>query len=287
MSKLTTADRKERLAAAYANLLEKDGVLNLLKLRANARLGRFSLGNIVNLMFESEFTERPMPSMLHTYKDWQAEGRQVRKGEHAWHVLAPIRMLVWKDKEDHSLGKQQILTGWFWMNQFDVSQTDGPELPSLDTPDLATNDHLDTLLGLIDWCIYEQDIPINWQPHDKCGGANGWWSPKNRDINLDETLSNDEALATLIHECIHAVCDTNYQDFTRADAEMITESATLIVCMGLGLEHTQQSLEYVATWACDDPKRAVLLFDKAEACAAKLEQAVGLKVKKVYEKKAA
>ena len=276
MSKLTTSDRKERLATAYNHLLEKEGILTLLKLRASASLSRFSMGNIVNLWFESFIRDLPMPTMLHTYKDWAVKDRQVKKGEHAWHVLAPIRMLVWQDKDDHSLGKHQVLTGWFLMNQFDVKQTDGEELVELCGNDLDSNEYLDTLLQLVEWCIYDQDIPVNWVDHTKCGGAKGWWHLKNKDISIDESLSNDEALAVLIHECIHAVCDTNYKDFTREDAEMITESACAIVCMGLGLDHLTQSLEYVAAWSCDDPKRAVLLFDKAEQCATLLEKATGL-----------
>lgn len=289
---LTSGDRKTRLATAYEALLKQDGVLNLLRLRSNASLGRFSIGNVVNLWFESYLSQRPMPTMLHTYKDWQSEGRQVRKREadedsFAWHVLAPIKRMVWRDKDDHEKGKHQVLVGWFVMNQFDVRDTTGDPLPELAKNDLATNEYLDTLLHLVEWAIYEQDIPINWVDHDRCHGAKGWWHTEDKDISLDDSLSNDEALAVLIHELIHAICDTNYKDFTRADSEMITESATAIVCMGLGLDHLTQSLEYVAAWSSDDPKRAVLLFDKAEQCAVKLEQAIGLKAGRTERKVAA
>jgi hypothetical protein len=59
---LTTKDRKERLTEAYGKLLEKEGILDLLRLRARASLRRFSLGNIVNLMFEAEFLPCSTPT---------------------------------------------------------------------------------------------------------------------------------------------------------------------------------------------------------------------------------
>jgi antirestriction protein ArdC len=272
-----TKERKQRLARALTGMLEKEGVLTLLKLRSSASLRRFSLGNIIGLMFQAEMKKKPMPTMLHTYKDWLALDRQVMKGEggeNAWHVLAPNKQRVWKDKDDHSQGKRSILVGWFSMSQFDVTQTSGPPLAELDAPELTSDDHMEALVSLIDWCA-EQNRPVVF---DITGNSKGWWTPSEDSITISQEPEADEQLAILIHECIHAHCNINYKDFSQSDAEMITESATAIVCMGLDLDHIQQSIEYVLAWSCDDPEKAVTLLDKAEQCAAKLEVATGLRV---------
>lgn len=264
--------RKQHLIDAYRELIQRADYLEFIRLRANSSLSRFSLNNLSLLMFEAWLMERPLPTMLHTYKDWLALGRQVQRGEggkNAWHVLAPNKRTI---TDEETGEKRRIITGFHWISEFDVTQTDGEPLP--ETPaDLETDDHFEQLGQLLTWTLWEEGIAINWQPKERMKGAKGWYSRKHNDIVLCEGMAPDEVLAVLIHELIHAG-GIGYDNFSRAEAEMICESATAIVCMGIGLEHIEQSLDYIAHWSGTDPERAIMVFERAEKEARRLEKAL-------------
>lgn len=289
MTKVSVKERKEKVLAAFENLLEKEGILSLLKLRASASLGRFSVGNILWLYCQAMVRDLPMPTMLLTFEAWHRLDRHVRKrGDEPsfyWTVLHPVTKNIWADEDDHSKGKYPVIVNWDITYEYDVKDTEGEPLPDLGKSNLESNDHFEQLLGLVEWSIFEAGYPVHWA--DDTGSAKGWFDPRSKEITLDARLSNDEALAVLVHELTHAICDTNYHDYTRADAEAITEFTTAIVCLGLGLDHLSQSVEYCAAWKCEDAKRAVLLLDKAEKCALQLEQALGLKEEYAKQEKAA
>lgn len=61
----------------------------------------------------------------------------------------------------------------------------------------------------------------------------------------------NEMLATLIHELAHA-CGITYDEYSRADAEAIVETAAYLACAALGLDTASRSLAYVARWAGSD-----------------------------------
>lgn len=64
-------------------------------------------------------------SMLAGFKKWQSLGRTVVKGEKAIKVLAPLTRKI-KDKESDE--DAYIITGWRYVNVFDIGQTEGDEL---------------------------------------------------------------------------------------------------------------------------------------------------------------
>ncbi len=63
------------------------------------------------------------------YRQWQAAGRQVKKGERAAHILAPRFRKVASEDEDEA---RQILTGFLSVAVFADHQTEGEPLPVFD-----------------------------------------------------------------------------------------------------------------------------------------------------------
>jgi antirestriction protein ArdC len=59
---------------------------------------------------------------------------------------------------------------------------------------------------------------------------------------------------------------------------MITEAAAAIVCLGIGLDTTAQSIAYVASWAKMEPEKALGLLERAEQAARTLETALGTRL---------
>jgi hypothetical protein len=209
-----------------------------------------------------------MPSLLLTYKAWQRLDRQVVKGSKHWSVLRPYHRVIEVDDGTKSL----LLCGFGSVSEFDVSQTTGAELPE-PVDDLAGCDFADHLAGLVAWAE-EQSLRVRFTD---TGSANGWYDPKQKEICIKETNAPDEQLATLVHELVHWQ-GVGYDAFERDEAEMITEAAACIVLLGLGLDATTQSVEYVASWAKLEPERALTLLDKAEQAARNLEAALGARL---------
>jgi DNA primase len=105
------------------------------------RLHRYSFNNLVLI-----WTQRPNATSVASYRTWQALNRQVRRGEKAIRVMAPVtRRTPVVDEtgrpvlqpDGHPERRQQI-TGFRPVPVFDIAQTDGPPLPEAPQPALLT-----------------------------------------------------------------------------------------------------------------------------------------------------
>jgi len=191
---MDASTRRQQFAEAYKSLITRGDFLEMLRLRARGGLSRFSMGNILWLMFQAEEREQPMPSLLMTYKAWQRLDRQVSKGAKAWGVLRPFHRVT--ENEDGT--KDAFLSGFGTISEFDVSQTDGAPLPA-SVDDLKTGDFAAHLARLVAWAE-EQGLPVRFTD---TGSANGWFDRKETAISIKETNAPDEQLATMVHELIH------------------------------------------------------------------------------------
>ena len=68
-----------------------------------------------------------------SYRDWQAVGRQVKKGEKAFHILEPCpRTFTKRDKETGEETKVTVVKGFKAGPRFGLEQTEGEPLPGPD-----------------------------------------------------------------------------------------------------------------------------------------------------------
>ena len=91
---------------------------------ACATFYRYSLNNQLLILFA-----RPDASLVAGYNDWKKRGRQVQRGEHGIPILAPCT--YHEDPENDS--SPIVVKGFRVVFVFDVSQTDGEELPAQPT----------------------------------------------------------------------------------------------------------------------------------------------------------
>jgi antirestriction protein ArdC len=265
---MDAGSRRQQFAEAYERLISRGDFLEMLRLRACGGLSRFSLGNVLWLMFQAEERAAEVPTLLLTYKAWQRLDRQVVRGAKSWSVLRPYHRKVEQDDGTSEL----FLSGFGTVPEFDVAQTTGAPLPE-PVGDLAGEGFAAHLERLTAWAG-EQGITVSFTD---TGDANGWYERKANAIAVKATNAPDEQLATLVHELVHWL-GIGYDAFERAEAEMITETAACIVLLGFGLDATAQSTEYVASWAKTHPERALSLLERAEQVARTLEAALGTRV---------
>jgi hypothetical protein len=79
------------------------------------------------------------------------------------------------------------------------------------------------------------------------GSAGGWCDAKARRIVIDAHAPSNAQLRPLVHESIHAL-GVDYQHYSRAQAEVIVDTATLIVLGAVGLDVSGGTVPYVAGW---------------------------------------
>ena len=108
--------------------------------------------------------------------------------------------------------------------------------------------------------------------------AGGYCDAKAKRIVLASGLGSANAqVRVLVHELAHAH-GVSYKDYGREDAEVIVETAAVIVCGALGLDTSGESIPYIAGWGEANDLDAIRKHaETVDEIAGKLERACGLK----------
>ena len=192
---------------------------------------KYSLGNQLIMFFIGK-TE-----LCGTYKQWQAVGRQVRKGSHAFGIYAPLTKTV---KETDATGKEKgktIIYGFRPIPVFSVESTDGEALEKYDyTPK--------TLPPFYDICE-KLGIVVYWKPAGR--PAYGWYSPASDSITMQS-----EDWAVFYHEACHSIRNRITDTKDIATEEIVAEltSAVLMAMNGIN-SYQKQAYEYIRDY-CED-----------------------------------
>lgn len=185
--------------------------------------------------------QRPDFTLLAGYKAWQKHGRQVRKGERAIRILAPMTRKIKSDKDDE---ETVLIRGFRPVSVFDVSQTEG------DPVDVGCSD---LISGKVDFDSIMRACPIPVYIKD-LGLSNG--NTNGKEINITPKDNEAAMCATLIHEWAHVALDhckepgILFESDDRSSKEIEAETASYIVTTCLGLENNKSRL-YIANWGAD------------------------------------
>ena len=89
-------------------------------LKTASRFHQYSYRNTMLIWMQD-----PSATLVAGYRKWQELGRQVRKGEKAIRILAPMKRLNRDEEDDSQVHYFRAIS------VFDIRQTEGDELPSL------------------------------------------------------------------------------------------------------------------------------------------------------------
>jgi hypothetical protein len=285
-------EERERLAAAVAELASSEGWARWVDSRK--RFHNYSLGNTILIALQ-----RPDATQVASYRTWQSHGRQVRKGEHGIRIMAPMAVRVRKGEcEAPKMGTlssgntiaQQVAANRRELGEgtsddhetrmlfksvsvFDISQTDGDELPELASEPID-GDSLASYLPALEAFGAELGYSVERELID--GGAQGYCAYTAKRIVTDERLCPNARVRCLVHELAHAIGAAS-SEYGREDAEVIADTAALIVCSALGFDTSGETVPYVAGWSHGDPEAIHRHAAVVDEIASKLERAAGLK----------
>ena len=227
-------------------------------LKAMSKLHHYSFGNVMLILMQC-----PEASMVAGYTTWKKQfGRTVKRGEHGIQIIAPVKRskLVSQDKLDPDTQQPVIgpdgkpekepvfvqVQGFQVAYVFDVSQTEGRELPSLGVDELTGEvPNFDAMFSAVEAI---SPVPVEFRP---ASAAKGCFNHFERKIYVNEGMSQVQTLKTLIHETAHALLHARPEaaDKDRHTKEVEAESIAYVVCQHFGIDTADYSFPYVTSWS--------------------------------------
>jgi hypothetical protein len=159
---------------------------------------------------------------------------------------------------------------------FEVSQTEplpGMESTPLEPPSepLSGDSHQHLIAPLL---AFAESLGYSVAFDEIPGSAGGCCDARAHRIVIDAQAPANTRVRTLIHECAHAL-GVDYKCYSRAQAEVIVDTVTFVVCTGAGLAVDGESVPYVAGWGEDGALEAVSEFaETIDTIARRIEDAV-------------
>ena len=216
--------------------------------------------------------QKPDATLVAGFKAWQKNfDRHVKKGEKGIRILAPAPYKIKEEQE-----KLDPVTGEIMLDKngmpiteeveikipafrvvpvFDVSQTDGKEMPDIGVNELSgsVEDYEDFMQALTE----VSPVPITYEDID--GDAKGYFHTTDHRIAIQEGMSQSQTVKTAIHEVAHAKLhdwERNQDidavlDKDRNTKEVEAESVAYTVCQHFGIDTSDYSFGYIAGWSSD------------------------------------
>jgi hypothetical protein len=171
-----------------------------------------------------------------TFKQWQAVGRSVKKGVHAFYLLAPCFVKEeYADKVTKQTEERLKLVGYRGFPVFRVEDTDGEALPS------AAPAVFPPLMEVAEaW-----GVGVRWLGGAKGVGLLGVYSKGEKEIVL---LTHGQA--TWFHELAHAADDAvSGMEGDKAEKEAVAELSAAVLARLYGLRMDRSSWLYIEHYA--------------------------------------
>lgn len=270
--KYNKAEYKERQEATMEDLFNKikEGRRDVFQsdkwknhLETMAKFHNYSQGNIMLIEMQN-----PHASLVAGYRKWQTEfDRNVKKGEKAIKILMPIqvkREYLERDKDGNPIldeeGKEKSeikkFLAYKYTNVFDVSQTEGKELDIFRLNELEeVIENKDLIMESIAEIANENNCIVRF---DKIDDAKGYYSPLKNEIVIKEGMPDLQTIKTAVHELAHSILhnpESEYSTVTgrefgqKSRKEIEAESTAYVVLNKLGLDSSDYSFGYIASWS--------------------------------------
>lgn len=202
-----------------------------------AAMGRFHNYSFSNLMLIA--IQNPKATHVAGFRRWLQLGRHVRKGEKGIGILAP---LVYRKREEDSAPDENegsALRGFKVVHVFDISQTDGEELPEF----AAISGDPGGLLPALEQMVRDSGIELQYEelPNGTFGLS------RQGQIAITTGLSPAETFSVLVHETAHEWMHDAEQrrTLTTTVRETEAEAVAFVVCQAYGLDCSTCSSDYI------------------------------------------
>lgn len=249
----------EHLKEGMKNYLDSEQFKSFLE--TMSKFHNYSLNNIHLLKMQN-----PNVSQVASFNKWKTDfDRTVKKGSKALKIWVPYQVktkisanqneLSFSPSENEMEEKEVTVTRFKLGNVFDVSQTEGKELPKAINELTGDVKDYEDLYRAAKAVSMDNQVPISFE-EIKRESANGYYSPDENRIVISKGLKGQEQiLKTIFHEMAHADLhrgtNAQYGDDQYRKQELQAESVAYVVANHFGFDTSSYSFGYLAIWAKD------------------------------------
>ena len=269
----------EQLTDAVESLVSGEDWKQALEFAAQFRARSFNNTLLIFVQHQTAFeagrVPEPVPSYVAGFKQWQALGRQVEKGQSGYMILAPVtgRFASFTPKVAESWRKlsrfekpkpgEAVLSRMVGVRPayvWDVSQTAGDPIPTPPSPRLLEGEAPDGLWEGIAAQVEAQGFTVMRVPHEgMIHGANGLTDFGAGTVAVRENMPDAAQVKTLVHELAHVLLHgPDNPDATghRGIGEVEADSVALMVAAAHGMDTSDYTVPYVSGWAATVPEKS-------------------------------
>ena len=236
-----------------------------------SRFHKYSLNNVMLI-----HSQMPDATLVAGFNKWKNSfGRHVKKGEKGIQILAPTPYKIKVEKEkldpdtklpmidengDPVTEEKEVSIPMFKVvSVFDVSQTEGKPLPQLAYSLSGAVEHYEEFMEALK---RTSTVPIKVEHTEK--NVDGFFDLTNQSITIQAGMSEVQTVCAVIHEIAHSRLH-NYDHMTeladdgetllapaekdRHTEEVEAESISYAVCQYFGIETSDNSFGYIASWS--------------------------------------
>ena len=249
----------EHLKEGMKNYLDSEQFKSFLD--TMSKFHNYSLNNIHLLKMQN-----PNVSHVASFNKWKTDfERTVKKGSKALKIWVPYQVktkistnqneLSFSPSENEMEEKEVTVTRFKLGNVFDVSQTEGKELPKAINELTGSVKDYEDLYRAAKAVSMDNQVSISFE-EIKREGANGYYSPNENRIVISKGLKGQEQiLKTIFHEMahsdLHRGTNAQYGDDQYRKQELQAESVAYVVANHFGFDTSSYSFGYLAIWAKD------------------------------------
>jgi hypothetical protein len=230
-------------------------------LGAMARFHTYSFGNVMLIA-----RQKPDATNVAGIRAWNSLGRFVKRGEKGILILAPMvgyrrsrqNEIATDIDTDNAADERKPapqLIGFRAVYVFDISQTEGKELPTLTEVQGDVSGYRERLFEF----VQSQGVELNYS--ERIAPAKGL--SHGGKITLLSGMKPAEEFSTLVHEIGHEMLHRGDRRTltTKKVRETEAEAVAFVVCKAVGLQTGTASADYIQLWHGD----ANLLRESLEA----------------------
>ena len=217
------------------------------------------LNNYSNRNLRLILAQNPEARQVASFKQWKENfGRYVKKGEKALRIFKPMTKIK-KDENNQPIldknGKPETVTFFGLVPVFDVSQTEGKEMPkAAEVKEQLTDLDYANLYRALMAIAKENDVSVRFEEMEN--NKHGYYSvPENQIVLRSNEMNKAQIIKTFLHEMahveLHHADNPQKENLTRSTAELQAESVAYVVSSYYGIDTSEYSFNYLSGWSAD------------------------------------
>ena len=217
------------------------------------------LNNYSNRNLRLILAQNPEARQVASFKQWKENfGCHVKKGEKALRIFKPMTKIK-KDENNQPIldknGKPETVTFFGLVPVFDVSQTEGKDMPkAAEVKEQLTDLDYANLYRALMAIAKENDVSVRFEEMEN--NKHGYYSvPENQIVLRSNEMNKAQIIKTFLHEMAHAELhhadNPQKENLTRSTAELQAESIAYVVSSYYGIDTSEYSFNYLSGWSAD------------------------------------